>query len=135
MNKAILMGRIVKEGELKYLNSGTAILNTTLATNRRVKDQNEATFHNLTIFGKQAEIFSQYVKKGHQVTIEGTIQNRSYEKDGVTHYASGILVDTFHFISQGSPEAGSGGDTKPSNAKVATKPKSIPDEDFGDIPF
>jgi len=139
MNKAILMGRIVKEGELKYFESGNAVLNTSLATNRKYKDKqgklvDEATFHNITLFGKQAENFSQYVKKGQQILVEGTIQNRSREKDGVTTTFSSVLVDTFHFISQGSSEAGSGGDAKPS--KPAPKAKSIPDEDFDDqIPF
>lgn len=103
INKAILCGRITKNLELKSLTNGNKVLSFGLATNRTWKDQQgtkheDATFHNIVAFGKQAEVISQYCVKGDELYIEGRIQNRSYDKqDGTKAYISEVILESFQF--------------------------------------
>jgi single-strand DNA-binding protein len=102
LNKAILVGNITKDPELKALESGVKVVNFGLATNRTWKDKNgnkqeKADFHNIVAFGKTAEIISQYCKKGNQILVEGRIETRSWEKDGKTNYRTEIMVESFQF--------------------------------------
>jgi single-strand DNA-binding protein len=102
LNKVMIAGNLTRDVELRYTPSGTAIGNFSIAINRRWtsgegEKKEEATFLNCVSFGKQAEIIAQYFKKGSGMFIEGRIQNRSWEKDGVKRYATEIIVEEFQF--------------------------------------
>lgn len=102
LNKAIVCGFITKNPELKALPSGIKVSSFGLATNRRWTDQSgnsqEATeFHNIVAFGKTAEIVGQYLFKGSLVMVEGRIQTRTWEKDGIKHYRTEIISENIQF--------------------------------------
>lgn len=113
VNKVIVLGRTGKDVELKYTAGGMAIANFTVATSEKWKDkdgqkQEKTEWHNITFFGKQAEICDQFVKKGDQVYVEGRLETQKYEKDGVTKYVTKILGQTIQFLG-GKKD----GETKP----------------------
>jgi single-strand DNA-binding protein len=98
LNKAIVCGFITRDPELKALPSGISVASFGIATNRTWKDQSgnkqEATeFHNIVAFGKSAEIVSKYLFKGSLVIVEGRIQTRAWEKDGIKHYRTEIISE------------------------------------------
>ena len=104
VNKAILIGNLGKDPELKYTTSGKAVCNFSLATSERWKDksdekQEKTTWHNIVAWGKQAEIIKEFLTKGNQVYIEGRIENRSYDdKDGNKKYISEVVVQSLQFV-------------------------------------
>ncbi|ULT55412.1 single-stranded DNA-binding protein [Neobacillus drentensis] len=97
MNITTLIGRLTKEGDLKYSESGTAIYKNSIAVNRKFK-KDEADFINLVAFQKTAELMANHLTKGDQVGIEGRIQIGSYEKDGKRIYTFDVVVDNITFI-------------------------------------
>lgn len=99
MNKVILIGRLVKDPDLKFAaGSGMAICKFTMAVNRATKDK-QADFINCIAFDKRAETIAQYVFKGHQFAVVGQLQTGSYEdKDGNKRYTTDIVVSEFDFI-------------------------------------
>ena len=103
LNKVTLIGNITKDIELKSLPSGIKVASFGLATNRTWKDkegnkQEQAEFHNIIAFGKQAETISQYCGKGDQLFIEGRLQTRSWDKeDGTKAYRTEIVLENFQF--------------------------------------
>ena len=113
LNKATLIGHTGKDPEISYTNTGKAIAKFGLATTDSWKDQSGATqekttWHNIVAWGRVAEIFGQYVKKGAKLYIEGRIENRSYDdKDGVKKYISEIVVNDFIFLDSKGGERGS----------------------------
>lgn len=100
MNLAILLGNVGREPEIKYAQSGTAICNFTLATNKRIKGEDKTSWHRCVAFGKTAEIIEQHVQKGATIGVEGEISYGSYDKDGVTVYTTDIIVNRFHFAGK-----------------------------------
>ena len=95
LNKAQLIGNLGKDPELRHTGSGTAVCSFSVATSDRFKDssgewQDKTEWHNVVVWAKLAEICAQYLKKGSKVYIEGSLQTRSYEKDGVTRYSTEI---------------------------------------------
>lgn len=100
-NKVLLLGNLTRDPELKALTNGGSIATFTLTTNRSFKrdgDKVEETeFHSIVVFGKQAESCAQYLKKGSVAHVEGRIQTRSYEKDGVKMYRTEIVGDRIQF--------------------------------------
>ena len=123
MNQTILFGRLGKDVELKYSNSGTAIVNMQLATEDRGKDkEGNATkitdWHRLSCFGKTAELCSQYLKKGDFVGFTGKLKTRKYEEKGGTFkYITEILVEQIHFVPKGNTQSDDG------KEKLTTKEK------------
>ena len=109
MNKVLLIGRLAKDPELRYTQSGTAVANFTLAVNRRYNPngEQEADFINCTAWGKTGEFAEKYLRKGMKIAVEGRIQTGSYEKDGVKHYTTDIIVDRHEFCeSKRSADSG-----------------------------
>lgn len=111
MNKVILMGRLVKEPEVRY-SQGTeplAIARYTLAVNRRFKRQGEpeADFINCVAFGKTGEFAEKYFKKGQLVAITGRLQVRSWDKDGERRYATEVIIEEQHF-AESKKDSGEG---------------------------
>lgn len=104
-NKVSLIGRVGEDPILNTTDSGKKVTNVSLATSEKWKDdkgeKHERTeWHRLVIWGKSAEIAVEYVKKGHLLNIEGSIQYRTYtDKEGNKQYATDILVDEFHLLT------------------------------------
>lgn len=111
INKVILVGNVTKDPELKSTPSGTKVCSFSIATNRTFKDadgskKEEAEFHNIVLFGKQAENTAQYMKKGSQIMIEGRIRTRSWDKeDGTKAYRTEIVGDVVQFGSKPQGDA------------------------------
>lgn len=104
LNKALLCGNLTRDPEVKALPNGNKICEFSLATNRVYKDaqgnkQEEVQFHNIVIFGKQAETSGQYLKKGQQVLLEGRISTRSWEDktSGEKKYRTEIIAESVQF--------------------------------------
>ena len=146
LNRALLIGNLTRDPELKALPSGNQVTNFGIATNRVYRDrdgnkQETTEFHNIVVFGRQAETCAQYLKKGQSVLIEGRIQTRSWDgQDGQKRYRTEIVADRVQF----GPKAGGGyGDGAAPSSGGATQrqddapPIEYPEEDNGgeDIPF
>jgi single-strand DNA-binding protein len=99
VNKVILIGNVGGDPETRYLPNGNAVTNITLATTDSWKDkqtgqqQERTEWHRVVFFGKVAEIAGEYLRKGSQCYIEGRLQTREWEKDGVKRYTTEIVVD------------------------------------------
>lgn len=113
LNKVILFGNLGADPELKYAQSGTAILKLSLATNERVKKGEEWTdhteWHRVTVFGKRAEGLSKFLAKGAAVMVEGRLRTSKYEKEGQTHYSTEINADNVILGGGGKRDGNSGG--------------------------
>lgn len=115
LNKAIIIGNLTRDPELKALPSGTKVCNLGIATNRFFKDkdgnkQEAVEFHNVTAFGKLGELAGQYLKKGQQVLVEGRMQTRSWDaSDGSKRYRTEIIADNVQFGSKAGSGGGSAG--------------------------
>ena len=147
LNKAIVIGNLTRDPEIKALPSGIKVCTMGLATNRVWKDKNgakqeSADFHNIVIFGRQAELVAQYLKKGSSALVEGRMQTRSWDgKDGQKKYRTEIVADRVQFGSRsnvGNAGAGNAGVSKSVEAGD-DKAESIeyPQDEINpdDIPF
>ena len=142
-NLVILTGRLTKEPELKHGASGTAYCKFTLAVNR-IKKDDPADFIFCSAFGKTAELIAEYVKKGHQLGVQGRLQQDTYEKDGEKISKTGVTVDKIEFL-EGKKEnetptnsTGKNGryDNKPPKDVIKGEPKAEElDPDISDFPF
>lgn len=100
MNKAVLLGRVVKEPEVRNTQSNTMVCSFSLAVNRRFKQegQPDADFINIVAWGKTAEFVAKYFAKGQQVAVVGRIQTRNYDdKDGRKVYVTEVVAEEVHF--------------------------------------
>ena len=102
LNKAIIIGNLTRDPEARSLPSGIQVTTFSVATNRVWKDkdgnkQESTEYHNIVVFGRQAETSAQYLKKGSSVLIEGRMQTRSWEQDGVKKYRTEIVADRVQF--------------------------------------
>jgi single-strand DNA-binding protein len=137
VNKVILVGNLGRDPETKYLPSGDAVCNFSIATSEAWKDKagekQEATeWHRISAFGKLAEICGQYLKKGSTVYIEGSIKTRKYQKDGVDHYTTDIRADRMQMLGgKAAPSDAEEREEKPAPEKVPSKFDSLED----DLPF
>jgi len=111
VNKAILIGNLGKDPEMRYLPSGQAVVKFSLATNAKRKDKNGQVqditdWHNIVTFGKTAEVCNQYLKKGSPIYVEGRIQTRSYDdRDGNKRWITEIIAQTIQMLGRkGEPE-------------------------------
>ena len=120
MNLVILTGRTTKDPELKYSASGVAYCKFTIAVNRMKKDDG-ADFIFCTAFGKTAELICEYVRKGHQIGVQGRLQQETYEKDGASQSKTGVIVDKIEFLEGKEKSEGTQEAPKKSN-KVNPKP-------------
>jgi len=103
MNKATLIGNLGKDPESRYTPEGTMITSFSIATSEKWKDKNgerveKTEWHNITAFKKLAEICAEYLKKGSQVYCEGKIQYDTWEKDGVKHNATKIILEKMEML-------------------------------------
>lgn len=113
VNKVILVGRLGRDPEVRYMPSGDAVANFSIATDEQWKDKNgerqtRTEWHNITLFGKLGEIAGQYLKKGGLVYIEGRIQSRKYtDKNGVERTAYDIIGNEMKMLGGKSDNQGS----------------------------
>jgi single-strand DNA-binding protein len=123
INKAILYGNFTRDPELKSLPSGMQVASFSIATNRVWKDKNgakqeSADFHNIVVFGRQAETAAQYLKKGSGVFVEGRMQTRSWDaQDGQKKYRTEVVADRIQF----GPRSGAGGGQGSSSDSTSSK--------------
>jgi single-strand DNA-binding protein len=145
LNKTFLFGNLTRDPEMKALPSGNKVTSFSLATNRVYKDANGAKqeqveYHNIVVFGRQAETSAQYLKKGQGVLIEGRIQTRSWDDKttGEKKYRTEIVADAVQFGPKSGGAPMGGGDSASSSssfAPAATKQSSASDLDtidYGD---
>ena len=137
VNKVILIGNLGKDPEVRYLDSGVAVANFSLATtesykNKEGKRVSQTEWHNVVLWRGLAEVAEKWLKKGSSVYIEGKIRNRKWEdKDGNTRYTTEILADNMTML--GKKDAGS---SETSESTTTTTEESIPQEEKGDdLPF
>lgn len=147
LNKAMIFGNLTRDPEMKALPSGMQVCSLSLATNRVYNDRDgkrqEATdYHNVVVFGKQAENCAKFLTKGSSAYVEGRLQTRSWDKDGVKQYRTEVIADRVQFGPRGSG-AGTGGaptgggSTSAAPAGAAPVLPDYPEEEINpeDIPF
>ena len=159
INKVILVGNLGRDPETRYMPSGGAVTNVSIATSKGWKDrdsgeQKERTeWHRIVFFNKLAEIAGEYLKRGSKVYIEGELRTRDWEKDGQKHYTTEVVASEMQMLdsrgdmagggsSSGGQDSGHGGG--PSAGGSGSSGSSSPADDFGpppsddfddDIPF
>lgn len=132
LNKALVIGNLTRDPEMRSLPSGIQVSSFSVATNRVYKDKNGAKqestdYHNIVVFGRQAETVSQYLRKGASVLVEGRMQTRSWDgPDGKKNYRTEIVADRVQF---GPRSSGSGSSAQQGSAPAANK-----SEDKQDVP-
>lgn len=146
INKVIIVGNLGKDPETRYMPSGSAVTNVTIATSESWKDkqtgqvQERTEWHKVVFFNRLAEIAGEFLKKGSKVYVEGALRTRSYDKDGQKHYTTEIVVSEMQMLdSRGN---GSGptqrdddqGFDRPAPAAHQASGPSVGD-DFDEIPF
>jgi single-strand DNA-binding protein len=115
VNKAILVGRLGSDPEVRSTQSGTSVANMSLATNRYWKDQSgqrqeETEWHRVVVFGRLAETCGEYLSKGRQIYVEGRLQTNEWEdRDGVERRTTEIVANNVQFLSGGDQGGGGGG--------------------------
>ena len=147
LNKAVIVGNLTRDPELKNLPSGIKVANFSLATNRVWSDksgqkQEDVDYHNIVVFGRQAETTAQYLKKGSQAMIEGRLQTRSWDdaSSGKKMYRTEIVADRVQFGTRSQGDS----NMAPATERPVAAPKApdvdtieYPQEDINpeDIPF
>jgi single-strand DNA-binding protein len=148
VNKVIIVGNIGQDPKVSKMNNGNSVTNLTLATSETWTDKQsgekkeKTEWHRISMFGKIAEIAGEYARKGQQVYVEGKLRTREYEKDGVKHYATEVIVE-FDGVFQllGKPNEGGQANSpapQPSTGGNSPAPQPAPDapDSFADdIPF
>ncbi len=148
LNKAMIYGNLTRDPELRSLPSGMQVCSFSIATNRKYKDREgkyvDATdYHNVVVFGRQAETSAQYLKKGAGAFVEGRLQTQSWEKDGQKQYRTEIVADRVQFgprsggVGGGAPVAADAGASQASDVPGRGGAPEYPEEDINpeDIPF
>ena len=128
VNKVILIGHLGQDPEVKFIPSGDAVCNFSIATNEKWTDkegnkQERTEWHRIVVWRKLAEICGKYLAKGRSCCIEGKLQTRKWEKDGVTRYSTEVVASNVVFL-------GGKGDSQPSS-----RPDEPPPVGDDDIPF
>jgi single-strand DNA-binding protein len=137
LNKAIVIGNLTRDPEMKSLPSGIRVATFSLATNRVWKDKNgakqeSADYHNIVVFSKTAELVGQYLKRGQSALVEGRMQTRSWDDaSGVKKYRTEIVADRVQF----GPKAGGSSAPAPAGAPTSAQGAESPHDDGGSIEY
>jgi single-strand DNA-binding protein len=139
INKVIIVGRLGNDPEVRYTPDGTAVANFSIATSdewtdKATNEKRERTeWHRIVAWRRLGEICGEYLSKGRQVYVEGKLQTRSWEKDGVTRYTTEIVASDVQFL--GAKEPGNAHrSSDPSEPSQYSKPPAADRQD-DDIPF
>ena len=148
LNKALIIGNLTRDPEQRSLPSGVQVSSFSVATNRVYKDKNGARqestdYHNVVVFGRQAETVSQYLRKGASVLVEGRMQTRSWDgPDGKKNYRTEIVADRVQFGPRASGAASAPTQVAPKGKSDEVAPPQVdsieyPEENINldDIPF
>lgn len=147
LNRAIIIGNLTRDPELKSLPSGMQVTSFSVATNRVWKDKNGARqestdYHNVVVFGRQASTAAQYLRKGSGVLVEGRLQTRSWDgPDGKKNYRTEIVADRVQFGNRPSSGGASapadkpGDDNQDNTPPIDTIEYPADDINIDDIPF
>ena len=140
LNRATLIGRVTRDPEMRTTPSGQSVTTLSVATNRAWTDnagvkQERSEFHNCVLWGKLAEIASQYVTKGRRIYIEGRIETRDWTgQDGVKRYRTEIVAE--NMIMLDGPKGASGAGPAPTSGSTSQPPEMVEEEiKVEDIPF
>ncbi|PID78481.1 MAG: single-stranded DNA-binding protein [Gammaproteobacteria bacterium] len=120
VNKAILIGNLGRDPEMRYTQDGTPVCSFSIATSINWKDRvtgekrEKTEWHRIVSFRGLAEVCARYLKKGSKVFIEGSLQTRSYEKEGVTHYITEIVANEMTMLDS-APKSSGGYESAPPN--------------------
>jgi len=145
INKVILIGNCGQDPETRYMPSGGAVTNVTLATSETWKDkqtgqqQERTEWHRVVFFNRLGEIAGEYLRKGSKVYIEGSLRTRQWEKDGVTHYTTEIIANEMQMLD--GKQAAGGGEprtrtqSKPQRMATAQEQYRATDDFDDEIPF
>ncbi len=141
VNKVILVGNLGRDPEVRYMPNGEAVCNFSIATTENWKDksgvkQEKTEWHNIVMYRRLAEIAGEYLKKGRPVYVEGRLQTRKWEKDGVTRYSTEIIGDQMQMLGSkgdgGATSYDGGQDSPPEDynqappREAASKPAAQP---------
>ena len=141
VNKVILLGRVGNDPEVKFMPSGNAVVNLSIATNRKFKNQESGSYedktewHRVVFFNKPAETIGQYVRKGQQLYVEGRLQTRKWQdKEGNDRYTTEILGNEMNMLGgrQSSGDGGAYDQSQPASQSDPSQASQISEED---IPF
>lgn len=143
VNKVILVGNLGQDPDVRYMANGNAVANVSLATSDSWKDKNtgeqqeKTEWHRVVFFNRLAEIVEQYVKKGSKLYVEGRLQTRSWEQDGVKRYTTEIVASEMQMLDSRGGNAGSDRDAPVGSASnpANTAPQQNFDNFDDDIPF
>lgn len=105
MNKVILIGRLVRDPELRFTKNGKAVATFSIAVNRTFSKEKEADFFNIIVWGVIAEACANYLAKGRLVGIEGRLQTRTYIKDDEKRYITEVVAEQVEFLEWGNKES------------------------------
>jgi len=131
VNKVIIIGNCGNDPESRTMPNGNAVANASIATSETWKDKNtgekqeKTEWHRVIFFNKQAEIVTQYVKKGSKLYVEGRLQTRSWEQDGVKRYTTEIVASEFQFLDSRQEPSETG--NKPHQSGHQSAPVSFAD--------
>lgn len=150
VNKVILIGRLGKDPEVRYMTNGEAVANFSMATSERWKDksgeqQEKNEWHNCVVYRRLAEVVGEYLKKGSQIYIEGKLQTRKWQtKEGQDRYTTEIVVDQMQMLGGKGEQQEKRADSSSAPArrsatqepsKAQTGGGAFSDFDDGEIPF
>lgn len=145
VNKVILVGNLGRDPEIRYTQDGQAVVNFTLATSMEWRDKatgekrDKTEWHRIVAFRKLAEICGEYLSKGKQVYIEGRLQTRSWEQDGVTKYITEVVANDMQMLGAKGDRGGGGYNSGPAYDDQPSSPRGGGAGDAGDaeddIPF
>lgn len=149
VNKAIIVGNLGRDPEMRYLPDGTAVANFSVATTDKYKDKSgqmveQTEWHSVSFFGRIAEVCGQYLAKGSSVYVEGRIKTRKYtDKEGIERYATGIAGDRMQMLGQAGQRDTDGGAQPAQRQQRPAQQSRAPQQSGGngfddmddDIPF
>ena len=146
VNKVIILGRLGADPELRSSPSGVTSCNLSIATSQNWTDKSsgekkeKTEWHRIVFFGRSAEVIDQYVKKGQELYIEGSLSTSKYEKDGIERYTTNIIGSSFNFISGSGSSSSNSNNSQFNNdmnqdTNAKSQETSSKDDFDDDIPF
>jgi single-strand DNA-binding protein len=139
VNKAIIVGRLGKDPEVRHLENGAAVANFSVATSETYKDRNSGErkelteWHNVVLWRGLAEVAEKYLNKGDMVYVEGKLRTRSWEKDGVTRYTTEIVGDSMTMLSPKGTNEGNVNNSEEQMSTPSSQPQNTASTPAGDI--
>ena len=139
VNRVILVGNLGADPELRQVGDNRSVCNLSIATSEPYKDksgvrQDRTEWHRVTVWGEQADVCAKYLEKGRMVYVEGKLQTRKYEKDGVTKYSTDIVAERVTFLGGGGKRNEASSD-RPARTWGGADPAQERDPGSDDIPL